>query len=225
MSIFEGLHKVIRLVPAVLLVIPFTHAQERSSPPAIVSRSCSGCHGIDGKSQLPYVPRLAGQSSAYLERKLATFRIAGSSPVDEAIIRIVHIGSGGRDTGFSGSATVQMVGVANRMSDKDIREAAQWYAAQQPAHRKTGNAKAMEEGKSLYINGLQSRHLPACQTCHGTEARGTDIAPALAGQNAAYVLSRLAFFRAGDSDSPMRDVARSLESDQARAVAAYLQSH
>ena len=225
MRILQWFRTASRVAPAVLLVVPFAYAQERSSPPTIVSQACSGCHGIDGKSQLTYVPRLAGQSAAYLESRLASFRSASSGSVDEAFTRIARSGSASKDVRLSRAATVHMVGVAHSMSDKDIKAASQWYAAQQPARGKSGNAKAIELGRSLYANGLQSRHLPSCQTCHGTEAQGTATAPRLAGQNAGYVLSQLAFFRAGNNNSPMTDVARSLESDQARAVAAYLQSH
>jgi len=48
----------------------------------------------------------------------------------------------------------------------------------------------------------------------------------LAGQNASYVVGQLALFRATDlQQSPaMAAVAQHLERDQARAVAAYLQS-
>ena len=56
--------------------------------------------------------------------------------------------------------------------------------------------------------------------------REPSIAPRLAGQNAAYVVGQLAFFRAGGRrQSPeMTAVAQNVEADQARAVAAYLQS-
>jgi cytochrome c553 len=211
---------------AVLLIVPFASAEPRSTAPAIVTRYCSGCHGMDGKSQLPYIPRLAGLSATYSERKLASFRAAASAPVDEAFNRIAHIGSASKDAGITASATAHMVGTSHAISDEDLKAAAEWYAAQVPAHGRGGNGKLIEEGRNLFINGLESQGLPACQTCHGPEAQGTDKAPRLAGQNAAYVVGQLAHFRTGDShNSPeMTGVARYVERDQARAVAAYLQS-
>lgn len=215
----------ILVTAAVPLFISSSDAQERSGPPRIVERYCSGCHGVKGLSQLPYVPRLAGQNSAYLVRKLARFRTAASLPVDEAFSRIAHLGTASKNAGSTAAATVHMVGVAKGVSDEDIQAATQWYAAQRPAPGKALKGKTIEEGRSLYLMGLQSQSLPACQTCHGQEAQGTDTAPRLAGQNAAYVLGQLALFRIGDvHQSPMKDVARSLETDQARAVALYLQS-
>src|ERR1035441_3081008 len=72
------------LASAVLLIVPSAWAEQGTGgAPAIVTHSCSGCHGVDGNSQLPYIPRLAGLNAAYVEHKLASFRAAASPPVDE----------------------------------------------------------------------------------------------------------------------------------------------
>jgi len=215
------------LASAVLLMVPSARAEQRTAgAPAIVTHSCSGCHGVDGNSQLPYIPRLAGLNAAYVEHKLASFRAAGSPPVDEALSRVVHTGSASADAGITPAANVHMVGVARAVSGEDGKAAARWYASRMPARGRSGQSKAIEAGKSLFANGLQSQGLVACQTCHGSEAQGSDLAPRLAGQNASYVVSQLALFRAIDPQhSPvMAAVAQHLERDQARAVAAYLQS-
>ncbi|MBV9037406.1 MAG: c-type cytochrome [Acidobacteriaceae bacterium] len=207
------------LVSVVLLIAPFARAEERSVPPVIVIRYCSGCHGIDGKSKLPYIPRLASLNAEYIQRKIANFKAAATPPVDETFQR-------SSKDGFTPEGTAHMVGTAHALPEKDLQAAAQWYAAQQPAPGKSGKWQVMKEGKDLYINGLPSRHVPACQSCHGPEAQGTDKAPRLAGQNATYLLGQLALFRADNRKrSPMTEVARSLENEQARALAAYLQSH
>ena len=76
---------------ACLFVLPFVvGAQVRSTPPAIVTRYCSGCHGVDGASQLPYVPRLAGIGAPYLESRFAAYKAAAASPVDEAFSMLVR---------------------------------------------------------------------------------------------------------------------------------------
>ena len=224
MSILKRL-KYRSALPVVLLVVPFAYAEQRWSPPAVVTRYCSGCHGIDGKSQLPYIPRLAGLSAAYSESKLARFRATAPSPVDETFTRIVHIGSASKAAGVTAAAAAHMVGTAHAITDEDLKVAAQWYAAQVPATGKGGKGKLIEEGRNLFFNGIQSEGLPACQTCHGPEAEGTDEAPRLAGQNAAYVVGQLAHFRRAEGyNSVMTGVARSVKRDQARSVAAYLQS-
>jgi cytochrome c553 len=205
------------------LCLPFAQAQDRSSAPAIVTRNCSGCHEIDGRSQLPYIPRLAGQNAAYLERKLGNFHDASSSPVDEAVSLIVR---GSRDQGFTRPAAANMFGIAHAISEQDLKAAAEWYAAQPPAPGRSVNSKLLEQGRSVFMNGLQSQGLAACQTCHGAEGQGSNLAPRLAGQNAGYLVTQLALFRAGDPHhSPnMTAVAKNMEGDQARAVAVYLQS-
>lgn len=213
------------LVIGVLLVTPFAAAQKRTSPPAVVTRYCSGCHGVAGQSQLPFIPRLAGLNSAYMQGRLNSFRTANSPPVDEIIGRISHPGKATGRRGTTAVATVHMVGTAKAVSPKDVAAAAQWYAAQEPARGRDANTKEIENGRSLYTQGLNAQHLSACQSCHGPEAKGTDTAPRLAGQNASYLLGQLVHFRGDEkSASPMTEVARSLETSQARALAAYLQS-
>ena len=217
---------------AVLSILPAASAQVRPVAPAIVTRYCSGCHELNGKSQLPYIPKLAGQNAAYVLRKLATFRAADSAPVDEAVSLVAGAGSTGRpgntgnDVRITGAASVHMVGVARAVSEADKKAAAEWYAAQMPAPGKSGQRKLIEEGRNLFINGVQSQGLTACQTCHGPDAHGNDRAPRLAGQSAAYVISQLALFREADPHhSPeMTVVAKAVEGDQARAVAVYVQS-
>ena len=215
----------ISLAFAMFATVPFSHAWDRSSPPAIVTRYCSGCHERDGRSQLPYIPRLAGLSAAYAERRMVSFRDTTSPAVDEAIERIFHLNPR-KDAGVTPAAKVHMVGVASSISDQEINASAEWYAAQTPTPGKMSKGRAMEEGEQLFTNGLESKGLRACQSCHGSNAEGTDQAPRLAGQNSAYLIVQLAHFRAGERrDSPqMTGVARNVGGNQARAVALYLQS-
>ena len=211
----------------VLLLIPSAlPAQRRSGAPTIVTHYCSGCHEVDGKSQLSYIPRLAGQNAAYVLRKLQTFRAADSSPVDE-FTRVVRFENpAGADIRITRAASIHMVGVARAVSEADKKAAAEWYAAQTPAAGRSGRRELIEEGRDLFINGLQAKGLTACQDCHGPDAKGNDHAPRLAGQNATYLMNQLALYKESDPHhSPeMSIVARSVEGAQARAVAAYLQS-
>jgi cytochrome c553 len=175
---------------------------------------------------LPYVPRLAGLNATYVERKLTSFRAAASPPVDEALSRVAGMGSASTDAGITSAANVHMVGIARSVSGEDRKAAAQWYASRTPARGKSGKPKLIEEGRSLFANGLDSQGLTACQACHGSEAQGSALAPRLAGQHASYVLGQLALYRVpGPQHSPaMTAVAQHLGRDQAQAVAAYLQS-
>jgi cytochrome c553 len=224
MSILKLVQYGFALPTAMFLVASFARAQERSEAPAIVTRYCSGCHGMDGRSQLPYIPRLAGMGVQYLETKFASYQEAPAAPVDEAFNKIAHIGNSNKPMGLTGAANVNMVGVAHFVSEEDKDAAIGWYASRPPAPGKNRKGKAIEEGRKLFINGLPSRGLYACQACHGANGQGTDTVPRLAGQNADYLIGQLAVFRAGERRLTMTDIARRLEDNEVRAVAAYLQS-
>src|SRR5271165_907475 len=153
------------LAGSVLLTLPMVHAQDRSlSPPAIVVRNCSGCHEMDGRSQLPYIPRVAGLNAGYLERKLASFQTAPPWPVDEAIRWIIR--DPGKDPGLTRPAVANMVGIAHAVSDTESKAAVAWYAAQTPVSGRSAKPKLIEEGRSLFMNGLHSQGLVACKSCH-----------------------------------------------------------
>ena len=187
---------------ALLILTQFVRAQ----PPSVVTRYCSGCHGIDGKSAPPYIPRLSGMGAAYLETRLRAFQKSTAPPVDEILPR----------KRSSGPGTTDMVGMTHVISDQDLQAAAAWYASQTPAGGKHADSKTVESGTSLFR---------ACQPCHGSDAHGTEDIPRLAGQNARYIRTQLAWFRDGTRQSPaMAEVARHLDSDQVRALSLYLES-
>lgn len=210
----------------ILWMASFADAWERAVPPAVVTRYCSGCHGTDGNSALPYIPRLAGLSVAYSEHRLASFRAAATPPVDEAIDRLVHLGSSRKGATVNASARVHMIGVASTISDQELYSAAHWYAEQIPAPGKSRHGSAVEEGRNLFHKGVDAQGLHACESCHGPNAEGTNRAPRLAGQNSTYLISQLADFRDGERhDSPeMVGIARIVAGHWARVVALYLES-
>lgn len=213
------------LLAALVFMAPLAPTQERATAPVIVIRCCSGCHEVNGNSELPYIPRLAGMPATYLESQFANYKAAASASVDEALQSLVHRESAKKDVDLPQGAKVHMVGVAHFVSDSDAHAALEWYASQQPAVRKSRDNKTIEAGRTLYLGGVRSRGLPACQTCHGQDARGTDHVPRLAGQNAPYVCEQLSLFRAGKRhSSTMGEIARRLDHDQINALAAYLQS-
>jgi cytochrome c553 len=119
-----------------------------------------------------------------------------------------------------------MEGVEHTAKPEVITQAVQWYAKQPRAPGRSGNKALIEKGKERYMNGLPAQKVIACKTCHGTDAQGNGPAPRLAGQNAEYIESQLTKFRQGDRrHAPeMTMVTRDLDAEQARAVAAYLQS-
>ncbi|MBN2648092.1 MAG: cytochrome c [Thiotrichales bacterium] len=69
--------------------------------------TCVGCHGADGNSMVPNFPKLAGQHASYLEKQMKDFR-----------------------DGFRKDAT--MAPFAKGLTDAEIKELAEFYAAQTP---------------------------------------------------------------------------------------------
>ncbi len=210
---------------AVLMLCPMALAQKRWDAPRIVTWNCSGCHDIDGNAQLPYFPRLAGLNAPYAEQRMAEFGAAAPPPVDELFYRITTLAEG-----KAGASRLQerinMIGSAHAITAHETKTAIAWYAMQKPAPGRSGNPALIQQGQTLYVNGLPAQGLPACQSCHGAQAEGKAKIPRLAGQNGTYVLNELEKFHAGDRQHApeMTMVAQHVDTEAFRALAAYLQS-
>ena len=61
------------LVVACLLIIPVSTLAEPVTKGAMLSITCAGCHGTDGKST-GAIPSIAGKSSDYIEKAMLDFR-------------------------------------------------------------------------------------------------------------------------------------------------------
>ena len=86
-----------------------------------------------------------------------------------------------------------------------------------------------DTGKDIYEGGIPDDNVPACQVCHGPEARGTRGIPRLAGQLYPYTVKELVNWDTergqggpADTSAVMRPIAHSLTKSQIEAVAAYL---
>ncbi|MGI8961032.1 MAG: c-type cytochrome [Bryobacteraceae bacterium] len=203
------------------------YGQKRWDAPRIVTTYCSGCHGIDGNSQLPYFPKLAGLDATYAEKKLAAFKEPASPPVDELYWWTLRAIGARKDAGnLTRNERINMEGVAHAAKPDVMKEAVLWYANQPPAPGHSSNKALIEEGRNLFTKGLPAQKILPCMTCHGPDAQGKGLAPRLAGQNAEYIEGQLDKFRKGDrSHAPeMTIVTRDLDPQQAHAAAAYLQS-
>lgn len=181
-------------------------ADDKSAPP-IVHSTCFMCHSEHGNDpDLGFVPRLAGQNAVYIEEQVNAFR-DGSRAEPPAII--------------------YMWPVAQNLSDAQIKQAAEWYAAQ-PAPQPVPPDGSVDEGRSIYMNGILAAGVAACMSCHGPNADGNAIFPRLAGQTPQYLLAQLRFFRAAvrndKSAEMMKPVALHLTDAQMAAVARYLSS-
>lgn len=225
MRVFNLLARAIGSV-ALLGSISNAYAQKNWNAPPIVVTYCSGCHGIDGNAQVPYMPKLAGINATYAERKLTAFKEI-SPPVDELFSTILNFSESKRSApNVTRQERINMEGVAHAAKPEAIKQAVEWYAVQTRTPGHAGHKELIAQGQELFLNGVPAQKVLPCQTCHGPNAQGKGFAPRLAGQNAQYIEGQLAKFRQGDRrHAPeMTMVTRDLDPDQARAVAAYLQS-
>ena len=180
-------------------------AQAGTPAAPAAATTCVACHGAQGAGSASGVPRLAGQNAQYLEHALSTFK------------------AGTRTSSI-------MQAVASGLSDAEMHDLAIWFAGLHSARAPAAAPPAgpVRTGKELAEVGAVSDPMPPCFSCHGIGGRGDSPRfPNLAGQPAAYVISRLHEFQArarAKTPDPltMTDVAAHLNEVQVTQVAAYL---
>lgn len=167
---------------------------------SIRQTACQTCHGPDGNSGDPKVPRLNGQLAPYIFSRLHSMRY----PVREAP-RAIH----------------NMGGVAPELQTKVIAAIANYYAGQAPMAGGHAHDALARAGEKIYKNGAGP--VPACQGCHGVQGQGSDKAPRLAGQHGEYLVMTMQAFAMGIRVSePMNRHVWQMPAEQMKAVAAYL---
>ena len=180
-------------------------AQVTSHAKTLAQDVCSACHGPEGRSISPVFPRLAGQQPGYIIVQLDAFR---------------------NKTRGDPNARAYMWGMASQLSDATIKALADYFAAQKPVNGKPGDPALMAEGKKIYTEGIPSENVPACQSCHGPNAKGAGAFPRLAGQHVQYLIGQLQGFKTGTrSNAPiMQNVVGKMTSKQMEAAATYAAS-
>lgn len=160
------------------------------------SSMCARCHGANGEGGGSGLPRLDIQSPAYLEAALRAFR------------------DGSRTSGI-------MQNIADALDDHAIDDLAARYGRRTVAPKLTETGT----GADIALRGIPDRRIPACQGCHGPDAR-IDY-PSLAGQDAAYIEQQLRLFaklgaqRGGRHAEIMATAVSGLSTDEMTAVAAW----
>jgi len=165
---------------------------------------CGTCHGPTGNNTQPKFPVLAGQYANYLAAQLKAFRSQTRGDPD---------------------AIGYMWGMAAEVDDNTIAALAAYYSAQKTAASPSGDAAAIARGREIYQNGITAEGVPACSSCHGPDAHGTQEYPRLAGQHAQYILKQLGSFQSNMRNvAIMHGVALNLRGPEMEAVAAFLQA-
>jgi cytochrome c553 len=171
----------------------------------LAQQVCSNCHGIDGNSISPNFPNLAAQQKDYLTSELDEFR--KHSRIDPA--------------GFE-----YMWGLSHNLTDKQIGELADYYAAQKVVSPGAGNPVQAAKGQKIFEEGVTAAGTPPCKACHGEHGAGDGTFPRIAYQHADYIVKQLTVFQRTDQRpdaSMMKVVAHGLSKDDIEDVAQYLQ--
>jgi cytochrome c553 len=133
---------------------------------------CASCHGVNGQTQSPMVPNLAGQQREYIVNQLRDYR----------------------DRSRSNKYAVQfMWGMAGSLTDKQIQELADYFSRQVPksAAIVMGNPSTFARGKEIFENGIPTKGVVQCNSCHGPKGEGMATFPRIAGQHTYYLIEQL----------------------------------
>jgi cytochrome c553 len=172
---------------------------------ASVLAVCVTCHGALGEGSPGGVPRLAGQDAQYLSHALAMFK-----------------------DGTRASAIMQPI--ARGLGDDEIAALADHFSAERAplVDAPAASSASVLAGERLAQAGAGDV-LP-CFSCHGAQGIGAGARfPRIAGQPAAFVVSRLHEFQdrarhAAPQPLTMTAVSTTLNESQVEDVAAYLSS-
>ena len=179
-----------------------TEAQKATIQKTI--ETCAACHGVTGRSISPTFPNLAAQTAPYIELQLHAFKDQTRADPD---------------------AQAYMWGMASQLDDALISGLAAYFSKQSPVQGRSGNAALIAQGKQLFTEGVPTRQIPPCASCHGAKAEGNGPFPRLAGQHAPYLLRQLLVIQSVLRTAPvMHGVIKDLNKDQMQAVVAYLES-
>lgn len=166
---------------------------------------CHRCHEIESSpSANRLVPKLVGQSQAYLEMSLRNYA------------------NGLRSSGI-------MQPIAAQLDEEGLVEAAKHYA-QHRGLSETGASPAtekIERGRRIATAGIPEKGIPPCLACHAGKSAATF--PKLEGQHAPYIVGQLRLWQRGLRDRTvqgaiMAAIASRLNDEQIEDVAAYLES-
>ena len=158
------------------------------------AQACVACHGADGNSPVPAFPSIAGQPRQFIEMSLIMFR--EGRRINEAMKPLV-----------------------DKMTNADVRDLAQFFAAQKMA------PPARQAAPEVATRGKAITESNNCVQCHSATLGGQQHIPRLAGQHKDYLLAQLKGFKAGtraDFDGTMTSAAQALAASDLELVADYL---
>jgi cytochrome c553 len=172
---------------------------------AVVERTCAACHGADGNSTSPTIPKLAGQFPEYIVKQLKAFAADPGAP--------------------NARVSPTMALIAAKLSDTDMADVAAYYASLPRSKGAPRDAARLKLGEQTYTHGDPSHDLPACISCHRPSGQGIEPDfPVIGSQNAEYVDAQLTNWEAnrGHHGKLMSLIVPHLQPDERQAVADYI---
>jgi cytochrome c553 len=166
---------------------------------------CMDCHGPSGQGYRGFLtmPRLAGQTTEYLESQLRAF-LEGRRGKN-LFIRMARV------HGLNPATRAALAARFRKLNPPPFGGAPRQLAA---------------AGARIYEEGIPEGNVPACSACHGPEAQGQDEIPRLAGQLFSYTAKTLSNWgkERGQNlaSAVMVPIARNLTQSQIAAIAAYV---
>ncbi len=144
---------------------------------------CDHCHGKNGNSEDEKVPSIAGFSSTVIEDAMAAYKNE-ERPADK------YKPKDGEET--------DMIAIAKKLSDDDVKKAAAYYAKQKfMPHKQPFDAALAKKGAKV--------HKKRCEKCHSDNgSNAEDDAAILAGQWKAYMKRQFDLIVSGERDVPKK---------------------
>jgi cytochrome c553 len=168
---------------------------------------CKTCHGLSGQGYRGFfpIPRLAGQQTEYIENQLAAF--IERRRENKYMYDVAHV--------LSPAMRMALAKNFRGLNAKPLGGAPK---------------KLVAMGKKIYEEGVPETNVPACMACHGSEAKGQEAIPRLAGQLHDYFYNKLVNWnkeRGQDPKHPdisavMLPTSHNLTKSQIAEVAAYV---
>ncbi len=169
---------------------------------------CENCHGVSGRGFHGYypIPRLAGQQPEYIKNQLQAF--IEHRRTNNIMFSVAHV--------LSPAMLDALTESFQKLEPKPLT--------------KPAPEGLIAEGKKIFEEGITKSDVPPCAGCHGPEAKGEGQFPRLAGQLSDYVADKLTNWAKErgqnpanpDSSAIMAPIAHSLDQQQIKAVAAYV---
>ena len=185
------------------------HLRSLGDPLGPVLANCNRCHAVDGGGRgQGAVPRLAGQSEAYL---LGTLQAYANGKRHSGIMQPIATGL-----------------------EPPVLQALARHFAELPAPGKvdepTASPAAIARGRQLAERGVPARGVPSCIHCHGPKRSPRNpMYPGITGQYASYLKQQLELFTAGTRGGSayahvMHSAAQRLTPEQMQDLADYYAS-